>query len=141
MTGMFIVQIGIQLPAEKRLSVRLSQRGKFQKLFSLLVEENSLRIHRPFFKVCVCLFSLKIANGEPTVTVRPNVAQKFQRNKQAGGGTYIPVTIKLEGPREYEEAVLDRVRTTLAECENERVYVSRYRKLERRMIHDEQIQT
>ena len=32
--------------------------------------------------------------------------------------TYIPATIKLEGPREYEEAVLDRVRTTLAECEN-----------------------
>ena len=59
-------------------------------------------------------------NGEPTVTVRPNAAQKFQRNKQAGGGTnvYIPATIKLEGPREYEEAVLDRVRTTLAECEN-----------------------
>ena len=61
----------------------------------------------------MCLFSLKIVNGEPTVTVRPNTAQKFQRNKQAGGGT-----IKLEGPRQYEEAVPDRVRTTLAECQN-----------------------
>ena len=59
-----------------------------------------------------------IVNGEPTVTVRPNAAQKFQRNKQGGGGTYIPATVKLEVPREYEEAVLDRVRTTLAECEN-----------------------
>ena len=26
--------------------------------------------------------------------------------------------IKLEGSREYDEAVLDRIRTTLAECEN-----------------------
>ena len=25
---------------------------------------------------------------------------------------------RVEGPREYEEAVLDRVRTSLAECEN-----------------------
>ncbi|XP_068736166.1 uncharacterized protein [Montipora capricornis] len=59
-----------------------------------------------------------IVNGEPTVTVRPNAAQKFQRNKQAGGGAYIPATIQVEGPREHKEAVLDRVRTSLTECEN-----------------------
>ena len=58
----------------------------------------------------------KHCHGEPTVTVRPNAAQKFQRDKQAGGGAYIPETIKVEGPREYERAVLDKVRTTLAEC-------------------------
>ena len=68
--------------------------------------------------MCVCLFSLSIVNGEQTVTVRPNAAEKFQRNKQGGRGAYIPATIKVEGPWEYEEAVLDRVRTTLAECEN-----------------------
>jgi len=71
-----------------------------------------------FFLICVSLFSLSIVNGEPTVTARPNAAQKFRKNKQAGGGVYIPATIKVEGPREYEEAVLDRVRTSLAECEN-----------------------
>ncbi|XP_015772452.1 PREDICTED: uncharacterized protein LOC107350723 [Acropora digitifera] len=53
-----------------------------------------------------------IVNGEPTFTVRPNAAQKFQRNKQAGGGAYIPATIQVEGPREHKEAVLDRVRTS-----------------------------
>ena len=47
-----------------------------------------------------------------------NAAQKFQRNKQAGGGAYIPATIQVEGPREHKEAVLDRVRTSLTECEN-----------------------
>ena len=41
-----------------------------------------------------------------------------QRNKQAGGGAYISATIKVEGPHEYEEVVLDRVRKSLAECEN-----------------------
>ena len=57
-------------------------------------------------------------NGEPTVTVRPNAALKFQRNKQAGGGAYIPATIQVAGPREHKEAVIDRVRTSLTECEN-----------------------
>ena len=85
------------------------------KLSSLLALVNSFRIRRPEF----CnLFSLRIVNGEPTVTVRPNAAQKFQRNKQAGGGAYIPATIQVKGPREHKEAVLDRVRTSLAECES-----------------------
>ena len=57
-------------------------------------------------------------NGEPTVTVLPNAAQKFQRNKQAGGGAYIPVTVQVEDPREHKEAVQDRRRTSLTECEN-----------------------
>ena len=39
------------------------------------------------------------------VTVRPNAAQKFQRNKQAGGGAYIPATVQVEVPREHKEAV------------------------------------
>ena len=42
-------------------------------------------------------------NGEPTVTVRPNAAQKFQRNKQAGGGAYIPATVQVEVPRELKK--------------------------------------
>ena len=70
------------------------------------------------FLICVCLFSLRIVNGEPTVSVRPNAAQKFQRNKQASGGAYIPATVQVEGPREVKKAVLDKVRTFLAECEN-----------------------
>ena len=56
--------------------------------------------------------------GEPTVTVRPNAAQNFQRNKQAGGGAYITATVQVEVPREHKEAVQDRVRTSLKECEN-----------------------
>ena len=53
------------------------------------------------------------------MTVRPNAAQKLQRNKQVGGGAYIPATIKVKGPRECQETVLDHgVRITLAECEN-----------------------
>ena len=53
------------------------------KLSSFLALLKSFQIRRPEF----CnLFSLRIANGEPTVTVRPNAALKFQRNKQAGGG-------------------------------------------------------
>ena len=55
--------------------------------------------------------------GEPTVTVLPNAAQKFQRNKQAGGGAYIPATVQVEVPHEHEEAVQDRIRTSLTECE------------------------
>ena len=79
---------------------------------------NSFGIRRPEFFNLLCLFSLRIVNGEPTVSVRPNTAQKFQKNKQAGGGAYIPATIHVEGPREHKKAVLDRVRTSLAECEN-----------------------
>ncbi|CAH3192812.1 unnamed protein product, partial [Porites evermanni] len=62
----------------------------------------------------------KIVNGEPTVTVRLNAAQKLQRNKQAGGGAYIPATIQFEGPchASSKKAVHDRVHTSLAECEN-----------------------
>ena len=75
---------------------------------------NSSRICWPEFY----LFSLRIVNGEPTVTVHRNTAQKFQRNKQAGGGVYIPATIQVDGPHEHKETVLDRVPTSLAECEN-----------------------
>ena len=79
---------------------------------------NSFGIRRPEFFNLLCLFSLRIVNGEPTVSVRPNTAQKFQKNKQAGGGAYIPATIHAKGPREHKKAVLNRVRTSLAECEN-----------------------
>ena len=34
------------------------------------------------------------------------------------GGAYIPATTQVEGPREVKKAVLDKVRTFLAECEN-----------------------
>ena len=39
------------------------------------------------------------------VQIQPKNSKEINRNK-------------LEGPRQYEEAVPDRVRTTLAECEN-----------------------
>ena len=75
----------------------------------------SFQIRRPEF----CnLFSLRIVNAEPMVSVRPNAAQKFQRNKQAEGGAYIPTTVQVEVPYEHKEAVLDRVCTSLTECEN-----------------------
>ena len=65
----------------------------------------------------VSLFSLRIVSGEP-ITVRPNADRKFQRNKRAGGGAFIPAVIKIEGPHEFKETVLNRVRDTPAECEN-----------------------
>ena len=76
-------------------------------------------------------------NGEPRVAVHPNAAQKFQRNKQAGGGAYIPATVQVEVPRERKEAVQDRVLNGVREW---RADVNRYRKLEHAMIHDVQIQ-
>ncbi|KAK2556218.1 hypothetical protein P5673_021828 [Acropora cervicornis] len=106
--------------------VRGSQIGRIQyflnrelsyllDLSSLLALVNSFRICQPEF----CnLFSLKTVNGKPTVTVCPNAAQKFQRNKQAGGGAFIPPTIQLESRRKHKQAVLDRVRTSLTKCEN-----------------------
>ena len=62
----------------------------------------------------------RVVCGEPTVTFRPQADQKFHRNKQAGGGAYIPAQIKIRGPQKYETEVLSRVRATLAECENGR---------------------
>lgn len=58
-------------------------------------------------------------NGEPTTTSRASSTQKFSRNKQAGGGAYIPATLLVEGPREFEQFVLEKIRSTLPECENE----------------------
>ena len=85
-----------------------------QLLHSYLHRRTAFELIGLFFvKICVCLFSVSIVNGEPTVTVRPNAAEKFQTNNQAGGGAYIPATIKVEGPHEYEEGVLDRAPTTI----------------------------
>ena len=58
-------------------------------------------------------------NGEPTTTSRASSTQKFSRNKQAGRGAYIPATLLVEGPREFEQFVLEKMRSTLPECENE----------------------
>ena len=44
--------------------------------------------------------------------------QKFHRNKQAGGGAYIPASLKITGPRQHMAFVLGRLRATLHECEN-----------------------
>ena len=57
-------------------------------------------------------------NGERTVTSRPSSTQKFSRYKQAGGGAFIPVTLLVEGPQRYKEFVLEKMRSTLPECEN-----------------------
>ena len=69
------------------------------------------------FRILLSLFS-KDCERRTDVTVRPNAAQKFQRDKQAGGGAFIPATVQVEVPREHKEAVQDRVRTSLTECEN-----------------------
>ena len=54
--------------------------------------------------------------GEP---VNLSSTQKFSRNKQAGGGAYIPATLRIVGPTIHAQIVLERVRKTLCECENE----------------------
>ena len=77
---------------------------------------NSFRIRRPdFLNLRLCLLSKDCQRSTDGYCDVPlNAAQKFQRNKQA----YIPATIQVEGPREVKKAVLDKVRTFLAECEN-----------------------
>ena len=60
-------------------------------------------------------FYLRTVHGEPTVTARPTTQQKFHKNKQAGGGAYIPASIKITGPQQH---MTSRLRATLHECEN-----------------------
>ena len=48
----------------------------------------------------------------------PARTRTFQRNNRAGGGAFIPAVIKIEGPYEVKETMLNRIRDTLAECEN-----------------------
>ena len=78
---------------------------------------NSFRIRRPdFFNLRLCLLSKDCQRSTDGYCDVPlNAAQ---RNKQASGGAYIPTTIQVEGSREVKKAVLDKVRTFLAECEN-----------------------
>ncbi|XP_068740009.1 uncharacterized protein [Montipora capricornis] len=56
--------------------------------------------------------------GEPTITARPTTQQKFHKNKQAGGGAFIPASLKITGPQQHMAFVLERLRATLHECEN-----------------------
>ena len=44
--------------------------------------------------------------------------QKFHKNKQAGGGAYITVSLKITGPLQHMTFVLERLRATLHKCEN-----------------------
>ena len=44
---------------------------------------------------------------------------KFRRNEQAGGGAYVPRLKSTAQETEFATEVLQRVRVTLAECENE----------------------
>ena len=63
-------------------------------------------------------FYLRTVHGEPTVTARPTTQQKIHKNKQAGGGAYIPASLKITGPQQHMTFVLERLRATLHECEN-----------------------
>lgn len=58
------------------------------------------------------------------MSINPSSTQKFARNKQAGGGAYIPATLRIVGPSIHAKIVLERIRKTLCECENkEEMYV------------------
>ena len=39
--------------------------------------------------------------GGPTTTARPTTHQKFNMNKQAAGGAYIPASLKITGPQQH----------------------------------------
>lgn len=80
---------------------------------------NSFRIRRPdFLNLRLSLLSHCQRGTDGYCDVPLNAAKKFQTKKQAGGGACIPATIQVEGPREIKKAVLDKVRTFLAECKN-----------------------
>lgn len=49
---------------------------------------------------------------------KENGRQKFSRNKQAGGGAYIPATLRIVGPSIYAKIVLERIPKTICEFEN-----------------------
>ena len=79
---------------------------------------NSFGIRRPeFFNLRLSLLS-KDCQRRTNGFCSSQRSPKVPKNKQAGGGAYIPATIHVEGPREQKKAVLDRLRTSLAECEN-----------------------
>ena len=59
-------------------------------------------------------FYLRTVRGEPTITTQ----QRFHKNKQAGGGAYIPASLKITGPQQHMAFVLERLRATKHECEN-----------------------
>ena len=63
-------------------------------------------------------FYLRTIRGKPTITARPTTQQKFHKNKQAGGGAYIPASLKITGPQQHMTFVLGRLWTTLREYEN-----------------------
>ena len=44
--------------------------------------------------------------------------QTFHKNKQAGGGAYIPASVKIAGPQQHMTFVVERLRAILHECEN-----------------------
>ena len=70
---------------------------------------NSFRIRRPDF------FNLRLSLLSKDCQQRTEGYCDVPLN--ASGGAYI-ATIQVEGPREVKKAVLDKVRTFLAECEN-----------------------
>ena len=58
-------------------------------------------------------FYLRTFRGKPTITARPTTQQKFHKNKQAGGGAYIPASLKITEPQRHMAFVLERLRATL----------------------------
>ena len=42
----------------------------------------------------------------------------YVKNRQAGGGAFIPATLRIEGRLVYQDIVLQKIRETLKECEN-----------------------
>ena len=44
------------------------------------------------------------------MSTNPSSSQKFSRNKQAGGGAYIPATLRIVGPSIHAKLVLERIR-------------------------------
>ena len=87
-----------------------------QSLVSVHCLTGSIMFARSFFFI-VFIWD-RTVNGEPSLSVKPPSTQKYVKNRQAGGGGFIPATLRIEGRLMHQHIVLQNIRETLKECEN-----------------------
>ncbi|XP_044169886.1 uncharacterized protein LOC114973333 isoform X1 [Acropora millepora] len=126
-SGDLLPGIGNDQVLIKKWTVRKDNRAQISVLTSLpprnwskhvkVAEENPEQ-RRKIIEACspsetdenVIHHEVRIVNGETRLSTNPSSSQKFSRNKQAGGGAYIPATLRIVGPSIHAKLVLERIR-------------------------------
>ena len=70
-------------------------------------------------KIIISVFVLRLTTGQPTVTKRPPVSQKWRRNVQQGGGAYIPCEWIIRCSGAVVEEVKERIVRAISELGEE----------------------